>query len=208
MKAVFMGLGYIGLPTAAVLANRGIQVTCVDVNPEAVNAFNLGKVCFPDPDLEKMIREAVTGGNLKASLTPEPAEAFFISAPFKTNRRAGISPVESAVRTALPFLRPGNLLVIKSTSPVKTTEKISAFIYKERPDLKDKIYAAYCPERIMPGNILFDLENNDRIIGGVNTESTEKAAEFYAHFVKGELHKTDARTAERYKLGENAYKHK
>ncbi|MDR0302530.1 MAG: UDP-N-acetyl-D-mannosamine dehydrogenase, partial [Treponema sp.] len=182
MKTVFIGLGYIGLPTAAVLANRGIQVTCVDVNPEAVNAFNLGKVCIPDPDLEEMMQEAVTGGNLKASLTPEPAEAFFIAVPtpVKTNRRVGISPVESAVRMALPFLRHGNLLVIKSTSPVKTTEKITALIYKERPDLKDKIYAAYCPERIMPGNILFDLENNDRIIGGMNPESTEKAAEFYA----------------------------
>jgi UDP-N-acetyl-D-mannosaminuronic acid dehydrogenase len=210
MKAASLGLNYIGLPTAAVLARTGIQVTGVDANPEVVNTFNRGKMYFPEPDLEKMIREAVDNGNLKASLTPEPADAFFIAVPvpLKPNRRAAVSPVESAARMALPFLRPGNLLVIKSTSPVKTTEKIAAFMYKERPELKGQIYAAYCPERIGPGNILFELEHSNRVIGGLNPESGEKAAEFYAYCVKGEIHKTDARTAERYKLGENAYRHK
>jgi UDP-N-acetyl-D-mannosaminuronic acid dehydrogenase len=163
-----------------------------------------------EPDLEKMIRETVDSGNLKASLTPEPADIFFIAvpAPLKKSRRTAFTPVESAVRTALPFLRPGNLLVIKSTVPVKTTEKIAALMYKERPELKDKIYAAYCPERVVPGDILFEMEHNSRVIGGLNPESVEKAAEFYARFVKGELQKTDARTAERYKLGESVLRHK
>ncbi|MDR0302904.1 MAG: UDP-N-acetyl-D-mannosamine dehydrogenase, partial [Treponema sp.] len=208
MKAVFIGLGHIGLPTAAVLASKGFQVICVDVNHELVNAFNLGKIYIPDPDLEKMIREAVDSGNLKASVTPEPADVFFIAVPFKTTRRTGISSVEFAMCMALPFLRPGNLLIIKSTSPVKTTERIAALIYKKRPELKDQIYIAYCTERIMPGNILFVLEQSDRVIGGVNPESAEKAAEFYSYFIKGELYKTDTRTAERYKLGENTYRHK
>jgi UDP-N-acetyl-D-mannosaminuronic acid dehydrogenase len=209
MKAVFIGLSYIGLPTAAVLANKGIQVTGVDTNPEAVDTLNQGKMHFPDPGLEKMICEAVNSGNLKASLTPEPADVFFIAvpAPPQPKRRAAVS-VESAAQMALPFLRPGNLLIIKSTSPVKTTEKIAALLYKERPELKDQIYAAYCPERVGAGDILFELEHGSRVIGGLNPESAEKAAAFYAQFVKGELRKTDARTAERYKLGENTYKHK
>jgi UDP-N-acetyl-D-mannosaminuronic acid dehydrogenase len=206
MKAVFMGLGYIGLPTAAVAASHGIQVVGVDVNPEVVKTINQGKIHIVEPDLDKIVKNVVEEGMLKASLKPEDADAFFIvvPTPFKHNHRADISYVESATKAVMPYLKEGNLFVIESTSPVMTTEKMTELIFKERPDLKDKIYIAYCPERVLPGNVLYELENNDRIIGGINPESSEKAAEFYAKFVKGKLHKTNARTAEMCKLTENS----
>jgi len=206
MKSVFLGLGYIGLPTAAVVASKGIQVVGVDVNPDVVNTINQGKIHTIEPDLEKVVKEVVENGRLKASLKPEEADAFFIvvPTPFKQNHRADISYVEAATRMVIPFLREGNLFVIESTSPVMTTEKMADVIYKERPELKDKIYIAYCPERVLPGNVLYELEHNDRVIGGVNPESSDKAVEFYAQFVKGQLHKTNSRTAEMCKLTENS----
>lgn len=206
MKAVFMGLGYIGLPTAAVAASKGIQVVGVDVNPDVVDKVNHGEIHIVEPDLEGLVRGVVENGQLKASLKPEEADAFFIvvPTPFKQNHRADISYVESATRIIIPYLREGNLFVIESTSPVTTTEKMTNVILKERPELKDKIYIAYCPERVLPGNVLYELEHNDRVIGGINPESTTKAVEFYAQFVKGELHRTNARTAEMCKLIENS----
>lgn len=201
-----MGLGYIGLPTAAVAASRGIQVVGVDVNPEVVHTINRGKIHIVEPDLDKVVKQVVENGFLKASLKPEEADAFFIvvPTPFKQNKRADISYVESATRMVIPFLKEGNLFVIESTSPVMTTEKMAEVIFKERPELENKIFIAYCPERVLPGNVLYELENNDRVIGGINEESSEKAVEFYAHFVKGKLHKTNARTAEMCKLTENS----
>ena len=206
MKAVFMGLGYIGLPTAAVAASKGIQVVGVDINPEVVQIINQGDIHIVEPDLDKLVKEVVSSGKLRASLVPEAADVFFIvvPTPFKHNRRADISFVESATRMVIPFLRPGNLFVIESTSPIMTTEKIAAIIFKERPELKDHLYIAYCPERVLPGNVLYELEHNDRVIGGLNPESADKAAEFYAQFVRGALHKTSARTAEMCKLIENS----
>ena len=206
MKAIFMGLGYIGLPTAAVAAKNGIQVVGVDVNPDVVDTINQGKIHIVEPALDNVVKEVVTKGALKASLTPEEGDAFFIvvPTPFKQNHRADISYVESATRTVIPFLKEGNLFVIESTSPVMTTEKMAELIFRERPELKDKIYIAYCPERVLPGNVLYELEHNDRVIGGFNPESANKAAEFYACFVKGQLHKTNARTAEMCKLTENS----
>ena len=206
MKAVFMGLGYIGLPTAAVAASKGIEVIGVDVNPEVVNTINRGEIHIIEPDLDKVVKQVVENGFLKATLKPEEADAFFIvvPTPFKQNKRADISYVESATRMVIPFLKEGNLFVIESTSPVMTTEKMTEVIFKERPELKNKIFIAYCPERVLPGNVLYELEHNDRVIGGINEESSEKAAEFYAHFVKGQLHKTNARTAEMCKLTENS----
>jgi UDP-N-acetyl-D-mannosaminuronic acid dehydrogenase len=206
MKAVFMGLGYIGLPTAAVTASKGIQVVGVDVNPEVVKTINQGQIHIIEPDLDKIVKEVVEKGFLRASLKPEEADAFFIvvPTPFKQNHRADISYVESATRMVIPYLRDGNLFVIESTSPVMTTEKMSELIFKERPELKNKIFIAYCPERVLPGNVLYELEHNDRVIGGINPESSEKAVEFYRHFVKGQLHKTNARTAEMCKLTENS----
>src|SRR5665647_2863914 len=192
MKAVFMGLGYIGLPTAAVAASKGIQVVGVDVNPLVVETINKGKIHIIEPDLDKLVKSVVAKGLLKASLKPEEADAFFIvvPTPFKQNHRADISYVESAARMVIPYLREDNLFVIESTSPVMTTEKMAEVIFKERPELKDKIFIAYCPERVLPGNVLYELENNDRVIGGLNPESSDKAIEFYAQFVKGKLHKT------------------
>ena len=206
MKAVFMGLGYIGLPTAAVAASKGIQVVGVDVNPEVVNTINQGKIHIVEPALDKVVKEVVEKGHLKASLKPEKADAFFIvvPTPFKQNHRADISYVESATRMVIPFLEEGNLFVIESTSPVLTTEKMANVIFTERPELKGKIFIAYCPERVLPGNVLYELEHNDRVIGGLNPESSEKAINFYSVFVKGKLHKTNARTAEMCKLTENS----
>ena len=201
-----MGLGYIGLPTAAVAASKGIQVVGVDVNPDVVNTINRGKIHIVEPELDKVVKQVVESGFLKAALKPEEADAFFIvvPTPFKQNHRADISYVESATRMVIPFLKEGNLFVIESTSPVMTTEKMAAVIFKERPELENKIFIAYCPERVLPGNVLYELENNDRVIGGINPESSDKAAAFYASFVKGELHKTNARTAEMCKLTENS----
>lgn len=206
MKAVFMGLGYIGLPTAAVAASKGIQVIGVDVNPNVVNTINEGKIHIVEPALDKVVKDVVDKGYLRASLKPEDADAFLIvvPTPFKQNHRADISYVESATRMVIPFLCEGNLFVIESTSPVMTTEKMAEVIFKERPELKDKIYIAYCPERVLPGNVLYELEHNDRVIGGLNPESSDKAIEFYSQFVKGSLHKTNARTAEMCKLTENS----
>jgi UDP-N-acetyl-D-mannosaminuronic acid dehydrogenase len=206
MKAVFMGLGYIGLPTAAVAASKGIRVLGVDVNPKVVDTINMGKIHIAEPGLDKVVNEVVQKGFLKASLNPEEADAYFIvvPTPFKQNKRADISYVESATRMVIPLLKKGDLYVIESTSPVMTTEKMAELIFNERPELKDEIYIAYCPERVLPGNVLFELENNDRVIGGINELSSEKAVEFYSKFVKGSLHKTNARTAEMCKLTENA----
>ncbi|GHT66635.1 UDP-N-acetyl-D-mannosamine dehydrogenase [Spirochaetia bacterium] len=201
-----MGLGYIGLPTAAVAASKGIQITGVDVNPEVVDTINQGKIHIAEPELDRLVKTVVEKGNLKAALQPEEADAFFIvvPTPFKQNHRADISFVESATRMVIPYLREGNLFVIESTSPVLTTEKMADIIFKARPELKEKVYIAYCPERVLPGNVLYELEHNDRVIGGINPESVDKAAAFYAQFVQGTLHKTNARTAEMCKLTENA----
>jgi len=201
-----MGLGYIGLPTAAVAASKGIHVLGVDVNPTVVETINQGKIHIVEPALDKVVKAVVESGMLRAALTPEEGDAFFVvvPTPFKQNHRADISYVESATRMVIPYLKEGSLFVIESTSPVMTTEKMRDLIFRERPELKDKIYIAYCPERVLPGNVLYELEHNDRVIGGINPESADKAAQFYARFVKGALHKTNARTAEMCKLTENS----
>ncbi|WP_418697136.1 UDP-N-acetyl-D-mannosamine dehydrogenase [Bacteroides sp.] len=205
-KVVFLGLGYIGLPTAAVAAHHGYEVVGVDVNPSVVETVNQGKVHIVEPDLDKVVKEAVQSGHLRAVSRPEPADAFFVvvPTPFKQNHRADITYVESATRSIIPYLEPGNLFVIESTSPVFTTERMAELIYQQRPELKDKIYIAYCPERVLPGNTLYELVHNDRVIGGITPASTDKAVEFYSAFVQGKLHRTNARTAEMCKLTENS----
>ena len=205
-KVLFLGLGYIGLPTAAVAATHGYQVIGVDVNPVVVDTINQGRIHIVEPDLAKVVKEAVCNGALRATTKPEQADAFFVvvPTPFKQNHRADITYVESATRSVIPFLKEGDLFVIESTSPVFTTERMAEVIYKERPELKDKLYIAYCPERVLPGNTLYELVHNDRVIGGINPESTGKAIEFYSAFVKGTLHRTNARTAEMCKLTEKA----
>ena len=206
MKAVFMGLGYIGLPTAAVAASKGIDVVGVDINPAVVETINQGKIHIVEPELDKVVKDVVEKKKLRATLQPEEADVFLIvvPTPFKQNHRADITYVRNATKAVIPFLKEGSLYIIESTSPVMTTEKMADFIFKERPELQGKIYIAYCPERVLPGNVIYELEHNDRVIGGINKESSDKAAEFYAQFVKGTLHKTNARTAEMCKLTENS----
>lgn len=205
-KVVFLGLGYIGLPTAAVAAHHGYEVVGVDINPSVVETVNQGKVHIVEPDLDKIVKEAVQSGHLRAVQKPETADAFFVvvPTPFKQNHRADITYVEAATRSIAPCLKPGDLFVIESTSPVFTTERMAELIYTLRPELKDQIYIAYCPERVLPGNTLHELVHNDRVIGGINPQSTDKAVEFYSAFVQGKLHRTNARTAEMCKLTENS----
>src|SRR5690554_839523 len=206
MKACFIGLGYIGLPTAIVAAYNDIEVVGVDVNPHVVETINKGKIHFAEPGLADLATKVVKNGRLRAQTEPEASDVFLIvvPTPFTGDHEPDISYVEAATRNVLPFLKEGDLFIIESTSPVGTTEKMADLIFNERPELKDKIYVAYCPERVLPGNIIYELVNNDRVIGGLNPESTEKAVEFYSRFVKGVSHKTNTRTAEMCKLTENS----
>lgn len=206
MKACFIGLGYIGLPTAIIAANSGIDIVGVDINAEVVEKTQRGKLHILEPGLQPMLKRVVDSGKLVARTTPVPSDAFFIvvPTPFKENHLPDISFVEAATRSVIPFLQEGNLFVIESTSPVGTTEAMARVIYGERPELKGKIHIAYCPERVLPGNVIYELIHNDRVIGGLTDDAANKATSFYAHFVLGTLHKTNARTAELCKLVENS----
>lgn len=201
-----MGLGYIGLPTAIISSQHGINVCGVDINPDVVEKTNKGLLHIIEPGLGELLKEAVESGNLTASTTPEESDVYLIvvPTPFKENHEPDISYVESATRMVLPYLKDGNLYIIESTSPVGTTEKMADIIFSERPELKGKIHIAYCPERVLPGNVIYELVHNDRVIGGIDEESSIAAANFYAQFVKGQLHKTNSRTAEMCKLVENS----
>ena len=201
-----MGLGYIGLPTAIIAAKHGVQITGVDINAKVVEMTNAGKLHIIEPGMEEMLREVVADGRLHASTVPETSDAYFmvVPTPFKGNHEPDVSYVEAATRAVLPLLKEGDLYVIESTSPIGTTEAMAKIIFAERPELEAKIYIAYCPERVLPGNVIYELVHNDRVIGGLNPESTEKAVEFYSQFVQGKLHKTNARTAEMCKLTENS----
>lgn len=201
-----MGLGYIGLPTAAVAANYGIDVIGVDINPDVVETINRGEIHIKEPKLADIVKEVVEKGKFRAKSEPQEADVFLIvvPTPFKQNHRADITFVESATKAVIPFLKAGNLFIIESTSPVMTTEKMADLIFKNRPELKEKIFIAYCPERVLPGNVIYELEHNDRVIGGINQESSLKAIEFYKHFVCGNFHITNSRTAEMCKLTENS----
>lgn len=203
-----IGLGYIGLPTSAIIAHHNIQVLGVDINPEVVETINKGEVHIVEPELDEIVKKSVISGSLKASLKPSPADTYIIvvPTPFKGNYEPDISYVQSATEAIIPLLKEGDLYLIESTSPVGTTKKMQELIYSKRPELLDKIFIAYCPERVLPGNVIYELVHNDRIIGGINPESTEKAIEFYSRFVKGNLHKTDAQTAEMCKLVENSFR--
>ena len=206
MKACFMGLGYIGLPTAIIAAKHGLQVVGVDVNPDVVEMTNRGKLHIIEPGMEEMLQDVVEAGTLRASVIPEESDVYLIvvPTPFKGNHEPDVSYVEAATRSVVPYLKEGDLFVIESTSPVGTTESMKRLIYELRPELDGRIHIAYCPERVLPGNVIHELVHNDRVIGGIDEASAEKAAEFYRHFVKGELHKTDSKTAEMCKLTENS----
>lgn len=206
MKACFMGLGYIGLPTAIISSQHGINVCGVDINPKVVEKTNRGELHIVEPGLQDLLKKAVDNKSLVASTTPFESDVYLIvvPTPFKAKHEPDISYVESATKTVIPFLKEGDLFIIESTSPVGTTEKMAELIFAERPELKGRIHIAYCPERVLPGNVIFELVNNDRVIGGIDDASADAAAEFYGKFVSGQLHKTNCRTAEMCKLVENS----
>ena len=211
-----VGLGYIGLPTAAVMASRGLQVVGLDVNQNTVDTINKGDVHIVEPDLDIVVRAVLTTGNLRATTVAEAADAFLIAVPtpFKDVHKPDLSYIEAAARAIAPVLVSGNLIVLESTSPVGTTEKIAQWLEQERPDLSfphqagenANIQIAYCPERVLPGHILQELVNNDRIVGGMSKRAAAQAIDLYKTFVKGECLVTTARTAELCKLTENAYR--
>ncbi|ENM3962594.1 UDP-N-acetyl-D-mannosamine dehydrogenase VpsB [Vibrio cholerae] len=216
-KVSVIGLGYIGLPTAAVLASRGLDVVGVDVNAHAVDTINKGEIHIVEPDLDIVVRSAVMTGKLKATLTAEPADAFLVAVPtpFKgDNHEPDLSYIEAAAKTIAPVLAKGNLVVLESTSPVGTTEKLAQWLAEARPDLTfpqqkgiaADVKIAYCPERVLPGYVLQELVSNDRVIGGVSKACSEKAVALYKTFVKGECIVTNARTAEMAKLTENSFR--
>ncbi|MEP2936567.1 MAG: UDP-N-acetyl-D-mannosamine dehydrogenase [Gilvibacter sp.] len=203
---VMMGLGYIGLPTAALIASRGLQVTGVDIHQSVVDTINRGEIHIVEPDLDGLVHHVVKKGNLTATTEPVSADVYLIAVPtpFKGDHEPDLSFVMSATQKIIPTLKKGALVILESTSPVGTTRKMQNLILSERPELKEDLYVAYCPERVLPGNVLHELKHNDRAIGGICPESTQKAIAFYKHFVVGDLHPTNAKTAEMVKLVENA----
>ena len=205
-EVVTVGLGYIGLPTSALIASNNTNVLGVDINQSVVDTINKGKIHIVEPDLDAIVSKAVSDGFLKASTKPISADVFLIvvPTPFKGNHEPDISFVEAATKGIIPLLKKGDLYIIESTSPIGTTEKMQKLIYASRPELEGSIYIAYCPERVLPGNVMHELVENDRVIGGVDEASTQKAILFYSKYVKGELHGTNARTAEMCKLVENS----
>lgn len=205
-EVIMIGLGYIGLPTAALIASNKVNVLGVDINQKVVDTINRGEIHIIEPELDTAVASAVKEGYLKATTEAVEGNNYLIvvPTPFKDKNEPDISFVEAATRDILPLLKAGDLYIIESTSPVGTTEKMMALIYRERPELIDQIYIAYCPERVLPGNVMYELVHNDRVIGGVNEASTKKALAFYGNYVKGELHPTNARTAEMCKLVENS----
>lgn len=206
VEVVIMGLGYIGLPTAALIAKEGTKVLGVDINQKVVDTINEGKIHIVEPDLSGIVKKAVVEGSLLAAKTPIEANTYLIvvPTPFKGKNEPDISFVVAATKAVIPLLKKGDLYIIESTSPIGTTERIQSLIYSERPELKGDLHIAYCPERVLPGNVMHELVHNDRVIGGVDQESTEKAVSFYKRYVKGDLHQTNARTAEMCKLVENS----
>ena len=205
-SVVMIGLGYIGLPTAALIAQNETKVHGVDVNQKVVDIINAGDVHIVEPDLAHAVSSAVKNGFLKASTKPVAGSTYLIvvPTPFKDKNEPDISFVQSATENIIPLLKENDLYIIESTSPIGTTEKMRDLIYSKRPELKGKIHIAYCPERVLPGNVMYELVHNDRVIGGIDSQSSEKAANFYQKHVKGSLHKTNARTAEMCKLVENS----
>ncbi|WP_150452386.1 UDP-N-acetyl-D-mannosamine dehydrogenase [Arenibacter lacus] len=205
-EVVILGLGYIGLPTAALIAEGGTQVFGVDINEKVVDTINRGEIHIVEPALGEAVSNAVSSGLLKAGTTPISGNTYLIvvPTPFKDKNEPDISFVIAATKAIIPMLKEGDLYIIESTSPVGTTGKMKDLIYQERPELKNKIAIAYCPERVLPGNVMHELVNNDRVIGGIDEESTKRALSFYAKYVKGELHATNAKTAEMCKLVENS----
>ncbi|MFY4758546.1 UDP-N-acetyl-D-mannosamine dehydrogenase [Aliarcobacter butzleri] len=206
-KICVIGLGYIGLPTAALLANRGYDVHGVDVVKSTVDTINKGKIHIVEPELDTFVKSAVNSGKLKASLKPDFADVFIIAVPtpFHNGYVPNVDYVVSATKSISPYVKEGNIVILESTSPVGTTELVEKTLKEEKIDTS-KLYIAHCPERVLPGKIMKELVENDRIVGGLTPEATAKTVEFYNTFVSGEVLSTDARTAEMAKLTENSFR--
>lgn len=216
-KICVIGLGYIGLPTAAVFASRKVKVVGVDINKHAVDTINQGKIHIVEPNLDILVHSVVNDGFLKASMLPEEADAFIIAVPtpFKgDNHEPNLDYIKAASKSVAKVLKKGNLVILESTSPVGATEQMARWIAEERVDLTfphqcgetSDIKIAHCPERVLPGQVIRELIENDRIIGGMTKKCTEHAVDLYKIVVKGECIKTDARTAEMAKLTENSFR--
>tara|TARA_B100001057_G_scaffold385787_1_gene392599 strand:+ start:1452 stop:2654 length:1203 start_codon:yes stop_codon:yes gene_type:complete len=205
-KVVTLGLGYIGLPTSVLIASNGIDVYGVDINKNILNSIKKGQAHIAEPNLNSKLKEVVKNESFKVGLNPIQGNVYLIvvPTPFKKDHTPDISYIEAATLEIIPLLKDDDLFIIESTSPVGTTERIRDLIYSKRPELNNKINIAYCPERVLPGNIMYELIHNDRVIGGINDESSERAAHFYSTFVLGKLNTTNSRTAEMCKLTENS----
>ncbi len=210
-KICVVGLGYIGLPTAALLANRGYDVYGVDIVQSTVDTINQGKIHIVEPDLDTFVKAAVNSGKLRADIKPSKADIFIIAVPtpfYKSGYEIptpNIDYVISATKSIAPYVKEGDIVILESTSPVGTTEKMAEVLKEDGIDIKN-IYIAHCPERVLPGKIMQELVENDRIVGGLTKEATKKVAEFYKTFVNGEVLETDAKTAELSKLVENSFR--
>ena len=213
-----LGLGYVGLPTAAVLASRGIQVTGVDTNPKTVETIRNGKPHIVEPNLDMIVHAAVSGGKLTANTSPVTADAFILAVPtpFDADRKPDLKHLHAATHAIAEFLKAGDLVIVESTVPVGATAQVGAWLADARPDLKmpssdapsadHDICISHSPERVLPGQVLLELVRNDRVIGGLGHDCAQKTADLYSAFVEGEMHLTDAQTAELVKLSENAYR--
>lgn len=211
-----LGLGYVGLPMAAILANRGFQVIGVDVNPAVIETVRQGGVHIVEPELDVAVRAATHSGQLRAVAEPEPADVFVITVPtpFTEGYAPDLSYIESAVRAIAPVVQIGNLVVLESTSPVGTTEQLVRWLSEDRPDLAipqrggagHDVHVAYCPERVLPGHAIHELIHNDRVIGGITPCCAAAATGWYRQIIQGQCYRTDSRTAEMVKLAENAYR--
>ncbi|WP_315314346.1 UDP-N-acetyl-D-mannosamine dehydrogenase [Pantoea vagans] len=210
-----IGLGYIGLPTAAVFASKGKKVVGVDINARAVETINRGAIHIVEPDLDQVVHAAVARGDLRATTQPEAADAFLIAVPtpFKDEHQPDLRFVKAAAESIAPVLKKGDLVILESTSPVGSTEQMADWLAAARPDLRfpqhgetPDIFVAYCPERVLPGQVMVELINNDRVIGGMTPACSARASELYRLFLKGECVETNARTAEMCKLTENSFR--
>lgn len=204
-----VGLGYIGLPTAALSSSKGLKVIGVDVNPDIVEKISAGQTHFEEPDLDGLVIRAVRDGMLTARLLPCPADVYVIAVPTPVteDKQADLSAVKSASKSIVEHMRPGCLVILESTVPPGTTEEIVLPILEESGlRAGQDFYLSFCPERVLPGSIVAELVSNDRVIGGLNLESAERAAEYYRYFVRGELFITDLKTAETVKLIENSFR--
>jgi UDP-N-acetyl-D-mannosaminuronic acid dehydrogenase len=202
-----MGLGYIGLPTASLLGTKGYDVRGVDVCKNIIETINDGRIHIVEPDLDILVKSAVQSGKLKADSEPCEADVFVIAVPtpFKNGKTPDMSYVAEATKKISPYIKPGNLVILESTSPVGTTDEVVAQILSnDGHNIGSEVYVAHCPERVLPGRILIELIENDRVVGGVNEASTKAAVEFYTDFVRGDVLATTAKTAEMVKLSENA----